>query len=258
MHGAAEASSRVVASLPRIMFGFRRRKTKIRTEVKLKRFAPNLRYADDIQDAKRYSMLHREALALLKFFAGSTPGGILEIGPYVGGSTVAMAKGVSEAGPPTSKRPFVTVEAGGSYEEHRNIPTSDIVADLRKHLAEAEVSDRVKVVVGRSDDPVVMAEVDRGLNGEKIGLFVIDADGDVERDFGIYFERCRPGCVVIVDDYYSHKGAIHKMDKTKPVVDRLTEEGVLEPFGVFGWGTWMGRLVRHPAPASQAGAGAED
>ena len=43
------------------------------------------------------SMLHRDVLLLIYHFAKSTIGNILEIGPYIGGSTIAAAFGVRDS-----------------------------------------------------------------------------------------------------------------------------------------------------------------
>jgi predicted O-methyltransferase YrrM len=44
------------------------------------------------------SMLHMDVLLLIYHFSRSSPGNIMEIGPYVGGSTIAAAFGARESG----------------------------------------------------------------------------------------------------------------------------------------------------------------
>ena len=44
------------------------------------------------------SMLHMDVLLPIYHFARSSPGNIMEIGPYVGGSTIAAAFGARESG----------------------------------------------------------------------------------------------------------------------------------------------------------------
>lgn len=49
--------------------------------------------SNDLQKgASRYSMLHLDVLTLLYYFAETGAGEILEIGPYVGGSTIAARR----------------------------------------------------------------------------------------------------------------------------------------------------------------------
>src|SRR6267143_1236690 len=56
------------------------------------------------------SMLHMDVLLLIYHFARFGPGNILEIGPYIGGSTIAAAFGVRDSG---TRKKIVSIEAGG-------------------------------------------------------------------------------------------------------------------------------------------------
>ena len=47
---------------------------------------------------KKFSMLHVDMLLLLRLFARLVRGGILEIGPYIGGSSIAIGSGVRDGG----------------------------------------------------------------------------------------------------------------------------------------------------------------
>src|SRR3989475_7297954 len=77
------------------------------------------------------SMLHLDVLLLIYHFARFGPGNILEIGPYIGGSTIAAAFGARESG--TQKR-LVSIEAGGSLK-HFRLSSRNIIKDLKKNLA---------------------------------------------------------------------------------------------------------------------------
>src|SRR5437870_11916757 len=57
------------------------------------------------------SMLHMDVLLLIYHFARFGEGNILEIGPYIGGSTVAAAFGARESR--ARKKKIVSIEAGG-------------------------------------------------------------------------------------------------------------------------------------------------
>src|SRR5437660_9904750 len=54
------------------------------------------------------SMLHLDVLLLIYHFAKFGSGNILEIGPYIGGSTIAAAVGPGHSGDPTKT---ISVEA---------------------------------------------------------------------------------------------------------------------------------------------------
>jgi predicted O-methyltransferase YrrM len=188
-------------------------------------------------------MLHEDVLHLLAYLAANTDGVILEIGPYVGGSTVALAAGNAARG-----RPFVTVEAGGAYKEHPYIPSDDIVRDLRYNLRRFGFEDAVQVVCGWCYDPKVRRAVGEHTRGEMIGLLVIDADGLLEPSLSAYAPLLRDDCFVVIDDYESdgsEKGAL-----VRPFVRRHVEEGTFIEHGIFGWGTWFGQVAGASANAA--------
>ncbi|PYK03639.1 MAG: hypothetical protein DME66_11605 [Verrucomicrobia bacterium] len=56
------------------------------------------------------SMLHLDVLLLIYHFAKFGTGNILEIGPYIGGSTIAAAIGARESG---SAKKIISIEIGG-------------------------------------------------------------------------------------------------------------------------------------------------
>src|ERR1700680_1093417 len=66
------------------------------------------------------SMLHLDVLLLIYHFAKIAMGNILEIGPYIGGSTIAAAFGARESGTP---KKIISVEAGGRLEHHSTTRT---------------------------------------------------------------------------------------------------------------------------------------
>jgi predicted O-methyltransferase YrrM len=73
------------------------------------------------------SMLHLDVLLLIYHFAKVAKGDVLEIGPYIGGSTIAAAMGARESG--RAKR-IISIEPGGRLK-HFSLPTKNIFKDLR-------------------------------------------------------------------------------------------------------------------------------
>src|SRR5689334_25435140 len=71
------------------------------------------------------SMLHMDVLLLIYHFARFSAGNVLEIGPYIGGSTIAAAFGARESGTP---KKIITIEAGGSLK-HCRLSSRNIIAD---------------------------------------------------------------------------------------------------------------------------------
>jgi predicted O-methyltransferase YrrM len=98
-------------------------------------------------------MLHVDVLLLIYHLAKIAMGNILEIGPYIGGSTIAAAFGARESGTP---KKIISVEAGGRLK-HRRIPSRNIFKDLKKNLARFDVDQWL--LLPRDDDISHSADV---------------------------------------------------------------------------------------------------
>jgi cephalosporin hydroxylase len=179
------------------------------------------------------SMLHMDVLILIYHFARFNAGDVLEIGPYIGGSTIAAAFGARESG--TAKK-IITIEAGGSLK-HFRLASRNIIKDLKKNLTRFGVAEDVTLVQGRSSDEAIISEVRKCLDSRDVSLFVFDADNDVRRDLDCYGDLLQDGCWVVVDDYFGPA----KAAPLRAQVDALVNEGRLIPFGYYGWGTWIGQ-----------------
>jgi predicted O-methyltransferase YrrM len=190
---------------------------------------------------KRRSMLHADVLLLLYYLARHAPGDILEIGPYIGGSTIAAAQGVRDSG---RTRNFLTVERGGQFA-HPKIPSTDIVRDLKQNLATHGVSDLVQVIVGGASEERTKATMRQQLAPGSVGLLVMDADGAVEAALASHRDLLRDPCWVVIDDYYATGMALDKAIRTKTEIDAFVGAGELEALALFGWGTWFGRWHRN-------------
>lgn len=185
---------------------------------------------------QKHSMLHEDVIILIYHLSKIASGNVLEIGAYLGGSTIAAAIGTREA---ERARLSVTIEPGGQHK-HPRLPSKDILRDLKKNLARNGVADLITIVEGYSGTAESAATVHDRLAKSSVGLLIIDADGEVERDFGLYRDLLMPNCWAVIDDYFNpaHDG---KSGRTKPQVDSLVATGELETFGLYGWGTWIGR-----------------
>src|SRR5437870_209123 len=141
------------------------------------------------------SMLHVDVLLLIYHFAKVAMGNILEIGPYIGGSTIAAAFGARESGTP---KKIISVEAGGRLK-HRRIPSRNIFKDLKKNLARFGVSERVTLINGYSFQETTISAIWQMLGRGEVGLLILDADDNVRRDldcYGVWLTvRC---CIVFV------------------------------------------------------------
>ena len=189
----------------------------------------------ELQSLRSISMLHFETLYLLRSLAARTKDAIVEVGPYIGGSTIALGRGIQIGG----GGPLISVEMGGSYPSHA-VPTNDIIADLKSNVERYGLTGVVHIMEGFTTDPAIDAAVDRILAGKKIGLLFLDADGNVERDFELYRARLSRGSILVYDDYLSEH-APEKQTRIKTWVDQAVASGVAENLGLYRWGTWVGR-----------------
>jgi predicted O-methyltransferase YrrM len=182
------------------------------------------------------SMLHTDVLLLIYHFARFGAGNVLEIGPYIGGSTISAAFGARESG---TQKKIITIEAGGSVK-HFRLSSRNIIKDLKKNLVRFGVAEDVTLINGHSSDETIISEVRHCLGSREVGLFIFDADKNVRRDLDRYGDLLNDGCWVVIDDYFGPA----KAAPLRVQVDALVSEGRLAPFGYYGWGTWVGQWQR--------------
>jgi cephalosporin hydroxylase len=144
------------------------------------------------------SMLHTDVLLLIYHFARFSSGNILEIGPYVGGSTIVAAFGARESG---TRKKIISIEAGGSLK-HFRLSSRNIIKDLKKNLLRFGVGDDVTLINGRSFDAAIISEVRHAMGGAEVGLLIFDADNNVRRDLDCYGDLLARGCWLVMDDYF--------------------------------------------------------
>ncbi len=100
-------------------------------------------------------MLHMDVLLLIYHFARFGLGNVLEIGPYIGGSTVAAAFGARDSG---IRKKIMSIKAGGRFN-HFRLSSRNIIKDLRNNLARFGVAEDVTLINGRSFDDATISEV---------------------------------------------------------------------------------------------------
>src|ERR1043165_4666788 len=128
-----------------------------------------------IMKAADYSMLSEDVLVLIYHMAKVCEGGILEIGAFLGASTVAAGLGIRASG---RDKKFVSIEPGGALKDHK-LATKNIFKDLTKHVARAGLADAVTLLNGSSFDDAIIATVKQRLAPGEVGLFIFDADANV-------------------------------------------------------------------------------
>jgi predicted O-methyltransferase YrrM len=176
-------------------------------------------------------------LLLIYHFAKFGTGNILEIGPYIGGSTIAAAIGARESG---RANKIISIEIGGRLK-HFRMSSRNIFKDLKKNLARFGVLEDVTLINGSSFDAATTSAVRQILGSGEGGLFIFDADSNVRRDLDCYGDLLSDDCWVVIDDYF---GPEAKTGSLRAQVDELVSAGRLVPFGYYGWGTWIGQWQR--------------
>jgi predicted O-methyltransferase YrrM len=184
----------------------------------------------------KYSMLHLDVLILIYHFAKICSEAILEIGAFIGGATIAAAFGVRDSG---EKKKLLTIEPGGSVK-HKRLGTRNILGDLQRNVAKERVADLVTLIKGRSFKPETISAVRQALGADQVGLLILDADAAKRRDIDCYRDKFADGCWMVIDDYYG-ADSNEKITSSRADVDALVATGLLEPLGLYGWSTWVGR-----------------
>jgi len=184
--------------------------------------------------ARSISMLGEAALSVLEQLAIRSNGPIIELGPYIDGSTIAMATGCRHG--------LVTVELGGENPRDDHLASKDIIADLRRNLRDANVADRVKIIQGHFRSAAIYDQVARDMAVARAGLLFIDVHPGTELALTLYAGLLRDDAFVVVDDIQSEI-ATEKAALVNGFIDKLKAAGILMEIGVFGWGTWFGKLA---------------
>ncbi|HEY2139528.1 MAG TPA: hypothetical protein VGH00_05570 [Chthoniobacterales bacterium] len=154
----------------------------------------------------------------------------------MGAATVAAGLGVAAGG---RTKNFMSIEQGGCLKDHR-LATKNIFKDLRKNVSRAGLIDTVTLINASSFDPATITRVKEQFGPGEIGLFIFDADVNFRRDMDSYRDRLADRCWVVIDDYVS---PTVKGGSIRDSVDELVRAERLWPLGLYGWGTWIGRLV---------------
>jgi predicted O-methyltransferase YrrM len=189
-----------------------------------------------LMKAADHSMLDIDVLVLIYHMAKVSQGAILEIGSFLGASTIAAGLGARDSGKP---RKFFSIEPGGRLRDHR-LATRDIFRDLKRNLARADLLDAITLINATSFDDQTVSTVRQNVCAGEVDLFIFDADANVRRDIDCYGDLLADRSWVVIDDYIS---ATDKAGPTRAQVDDLVATGRLLPLGFYGWGTWVGRWL---------------
>ena len=187
-----------------------------------------------VNAARRVSMLHEASLWALQQCAAMSDGPILELGPYIGGSSIALAAGAHDG--------VISGEKGGSNPIHPEIPTEDSILDMRRNLDRVGLLDRVTIVDGDILDFAVAERVKTALNGRKAGMIFVDIDPATDIAIKLYSPMIADNAFLVIDDC-SSEIAVDKAESVKAFIACGLRAKAIEPIGIYPWGTWFGRLT---------------
>lgn len=116
----------------------------------------------------------------------------LEIGTFFAATTVCLARAVKDAGKNTK---IYTIEKVAERIKHNIGGTNENLERIRANLAYFEVDDVVEVLMGSSEDCAPQVPQDA-----PIGLMFVDADGRLDRDMRLFYDRLAPDADIMFDD----------------------------------------------------------
>lgn len=145
--------------------------------------------------AETNGYLSWDAYAAIYEAARTAPAGsVIDIGPAQGGSTVCLGLGRRDGG--HAVRIYSLDMFRGSAALDSKTDTAHNVAVLRRNVARYGLADAVRVIAVGDEDPRTVIDP-----SERIAVLFIDADGALDRDFGLYYRQLVPGARIVIDDY---------------------------------------------------------
>lgn len=154
----------------------------------------------------------------------SEGGAFVEIGTAHGASTIAMALGAIQSGKSFhiyTCDPIISVQ--GSFASRASFgSTTENVTLIRSHFQKFNVDQHITVVVGTCAELLEQAQID------KIDLLMLDADGRIDRDIKLLFDKLTPNCPIIIDDidnavYIKRVKGVWRVDQKHRLSYLLTE-----------------------------------
>ena len=195
----------------------------------------------DFNEVKRIAngMLSASTYEKIYCMANQSSGDIVEVGTAHGAATICLAASrLNKNGTVYSFEKIL----GGSREKYGSIEKNvEIIQSNYRHFG---VSEKIKQFIGDV--------VEESSSIESIPCFsmlVLDADGRLDRDFCLFYDRLEPGGVIIIDDCDDRikvkfkSGLLHVDQKhrlTNLFIKKFEDMGYLEPIELLG-NTYFGR-----------------
>jgi precorrin-6B methylase 2 len=172
--------------------------------------------------------------------AAHAHGDILEIGTAHGAATIAAALGAP------SRHRIVTIDrfVGGLCGRYGDVDAN--VRLVRENFANFGVSEKIDLLVSDVADAASTLPDD-----QKFGMMIIDADGAIDRDLSLFYDRLSPAAPIVIDDYGSRRVRVvwrrwrqvavdQKHRLTADLVDYFESKGYIKRNYIVGE-TWFGQ-----------------
>jgi hypothetical protein len=187
----------------------------------------------DLPEVKKISMLNLQVLEKLNRLATGMSGGVLEVGPYIGGSTIALCSGHE------GRNKHAVIEVGGVNDNPR-LPSQDVIADWTANMDRFGQAGRATLFKGWSYETDVLAAAVEHCG--PIGLFFFDANGAIAKQMSLTAQYMLPGCILVIDDYEDNtEDERNKAAMVRTWVTRMIDSGAIIESELIG-STWFGTL----------------
>lgn len=171
---------------------------------------------------------------------------LVEVGTAHAAGTVCLAMGLRDSGRTGKVYTFEKI-IGGSREAYGSVDRN--IEIIKGNIEHFGLSDYVELLIGD-----VSALAGRVPMDEQIGLLCLDADGAIDRDFRLFFDRVAPKAPLVIDDVQNmtrikrvgRRGlsASFKVDLKHRLSYRLVqlfqEKNLIDRGRYYGYGTWVG------------------
>ena len=118
---------------------------------------------------------------------------LLEIGTAHGAATISLALGTN------SKNKIVSIDkiSGGSRDRYGSLDENKKI--IESNFRYFGVEKKIDFYVGTSSEIALLLD-----EKMKFSMLLIDADGAIDRDFELFYNKLLPGSSIIIDDYFDH------------------------------------------------------
>lgn len=195
----------------------------------------------DFKNIKQFAngMLSASTYEKIHSYAKDSQGNIVEVGTAHGAATISMASAIE---PGAGKVYTFEKIFGGSREKFGSVEEN--LKIIESNYEKFRVSDRIQQFIG---DVVVEADNIKYLSS--FSMLMLDADGRLDRDFVLFYDKLKPGGYIVIDDCDDRikvkiKSGIMIVDQkhklTHLFIKMFEELGFLEPVEIIG-NTYFGR-----------------